>query len=1398
MPQIIPGGRPRASSDGDILNDSFCGELYVNLDERPSEVARKSLPQDSLIVNRGTANAGEYLGICNDAFDSDGENSSNSQASLGRSQRKGIFFKSMRKAVSRAFVNKDSPKPYDASLKKQHEKQTATRPVDRDPSKVWTPDLKHLGSSTKSNGLDASDNDNMSTSRPLITESNAGPIVPKWKKTPGTIGIYNHGNSCFMNCVLQCLSNTDSFTEYFIRDFYKNDLKNSSNGKKGVFRSNQGEVTEQLGILLKSLWSGKYTSEVSKEFKAVVGKYNSQYKGDHQHDAQEFLLWLLDRVHEDVSTCSRKKVKPQKTPVLKSDEELAAEAAAVNGESFILKLSTFDPYLCVSLPLPQKCPRTVYVVVVSSASHYFHEVKMAITLNQYDGVKELRERVSSEAKIPSKQLLLVQLKEDGFGSTYSDEEPISDIPENELVYAIETYSEDASLQSSLQEFETPTCQLLVVHTEVQSGAARSHRFGSPAVLRVRRDITWKNLQKEILLKMEGCVCEEILSQTQKLSNLFMLRICDGTTRKNYLPSDVDLPLYTQSAERAYTCLDEDFGPPHIKIVAEWDQQTKKTVIVDDKEHIETHPSVAEAQNNTPSQVTVSLDECFRLYTQEEKLIGDDAWLCPHCKQQQQGTIKTLKLWSLPDVLILHLKRFKLSGSSRSKLNTLVEFPVENLDMSAHLTHRNQTHPLKRDDYCYDLLGVSNHYGNMAGGHYTSYCRSSIDGEWREFNDTKVRTLEGPVATKEAYLLFYQRRALSKEINQRIFTGDHWVFTLSFAPSEAVEEKPATSETWSADINNHPRRSRSRSASPSAHRQTDKDVASFANRRIPNRPLTPQPFRRPTLTFTDDKNDDDDDDDSEDDSSDVTTPSSPEKNSNLTRRSRPVQRQASAPGFQFRREKSAGAPFSVKFRDSLYNRRSAETDQIFPADENKPILKPEISNGVSRSQSQSGPKTDRPPPTQAIVIRHEPPKVPVNDLSLATSKTISHQAYLTNSSLDSDAKYPSYSGDYNRYLDSKKTSKSLLSHEPASILQVKYDSKDSYPSHGLKSYRDAHSDADGARKKLAQLIIKPDSMNRAYADRTGGGTDSGDVNCGFVRNGSRMYDKQKSSELVRFQQDRYSDVSIPETSSVAHSYQLDNLCSDIRGRDGEFMRDRWYSSSSHFGNRRAGYARLEEVDDYFVDLEEPTDFPHLSDFRTKVPGEAFRKLADKHFGDGDRSRDNYLSRLTDGYVSPHLNGDINRLSKYTNVSRTSDLPPTGRHDRDIIPRSNTDHSIHYNSSLAPPPSPTPPHSIQEEQRFSSAAISSSLPSSSGGYLTTGRISSREISSIQSYEFAGRHVGTQEVLIPTGIQTLPGYSQSMRESKYRFRRPRGTWGIKPPKPATNSLESMATPCLRESSV
>uniref|UniRef100_H3A3X6 ubiquitinyl hydrolase 1 n=1 Tax=Latimeria chalumnae TaxID=7897 RepID=H3A3X6_LATCH len=58
--------------------------------------------------------------------------------------------------------------------------------------------------------------------------------------------------------------------------------------------------------------------------------------------------------------------------------------------------------------------------------------------------------------------------------------------------------------------------------------------------------------------------------------------------------------------------------------------------------------------------------------------------CPMCKKHQLAT-KKLDLWSLPEVLIIHLKRFSYTKYSREKLDTVVQFPISDLLFSPFLS-----------------------------------------------------------------------------------------------------------------------------------------------------------------------------------------------------------------------------------------------------------------------------------------------------------------------------------------------------------------------------------------------------------------------------------------------------------------------------------------------------------------------------------------------------------------------------------------------------------------------------------------------------------------------------------------------------------------------------------------
>ena len=134
-----------------------------------------------------------------------------------------------------------------------------------------------------------------------------------------------------------------------------------------------------------------------------------------------------------------------------------------------------------------------------------------------------------------------------------------------------------------------------------------------------------------------------------------------------------------------------------------------------------------AERDAKRDEGTNLDECLDEFSKEEILSEEDAWYCPRCKEHRQAS-KKFELWSSPDILIVHLKRFTQSFRSRSKLDTLVRFPLQNLDLSRYVSGPNDGKPL-----VYDLIGVDCHSGSMGGGHYYAYAKNFVTGDWCDFN-----------------------------------------------------------------------------------------------------------------------------------------------------------------------------------------------------------------------------------------------------------------------------------------------------------------------------------------------------------------------------------------------------------------------------------------------------------------------------------------------------------------------------------------------------------------------------------------------------------------------------------------------------------------------------------------
>lgn len=154
--------------------------------------------------------------------------------------------------------------------------------------------------------------------------------------------------------------------------------------------------------------------------------------------------------------------------------------------------------------------------------------------------------------------------------------------------------------------------------------------------------------------------------------------------------------------------------------------------------------------------------------------------CHNCKKNQK-MVKKMGLWKLPEILILHLKRFKyadlihfshclrFSQFSRKKLNSVVDFPIE-LDVGNYLDSSKEL--AKGECTKYSLVAVSvsnpsshrnsakNHIGSLYGGHYIAHCLKTNDKNvpnWYIFDDQTVTEVKDKsVICKDAYLLFYQR------------------------------------------------------------------------------------------------------------------------------------------------------------------------------------------------------------------------------------------------------------------------------------------------------------------------------------------------------------------------------------------------------------------------------------------------------------------------------------------------------------------------------------------------------------------------------------------------------------------------------------------------------------------
>ena len=622
---------------------------------------------------------------------------------------------------------------------------------------------------------------------------------------PGVCGLANVGNSCYINAALQALTHTPAIYDLF--------LKNSQwianinpNNKKG---SENNVVIHDFDQLMNDMWSGNNNkiSNTPKTLKFHIGKKYHQFGDQSQQDSHEFLMALMDILHEDMNKANPTGLLDPVFGHGTNDEEIAKlswERHKKINDSFIVdnfhgllrsrlvcpickKITiVFDPFMSLTVPLP--IPRTLspkFIFVPYDLTQ--PRVEMQLSVVSPATLPEYIEEISQRIHRPINDLVFAERPPNvtilSWRSTVSTQAPcfafeipphdessvftcarlvapkdINGTPvvtELDGIFLVEIPREDATpeevneaCQKRFAPFWKPTPDSWFETTTQENQMNEKQHHDSENESNNEKEVNDNDENENEDNENSDFGSEE--ENIKETLNEFRKKLCKDpkvnfNENENMKARPVIHPLnkYGFMRERhmrsiSSTLIEILLNPDVIRDTNKFDWSLLRKKIVNSKElEIE-------------KRKKVTLDECLKIFQNDDVLDANNKWYCPHCHQFVCAN-KKMDIWETPEYLIIHLKRFMHTASSHLKLDINVKYPNV-LDMNPYIIG-----PKKDEENKYSLYAVIEHSGSLGGGHYTAHAYNHIKKKWYFFNDDVVKGSRPTAAhNKEGYVLFYAK------------------------------------------------------------------------------------------------------------------------------------------------------------------------------------------------------------------------------------------------------------------------------------------------------------------------------------------------------------------------------------------------------------------------------------------------------------------------------------------------------------------------------------------------------------------------------------------------------------------------------------------------------------------